>query len=259
MTLRSNSKEEVREERRATRSSPKPPRERSPRTFVAIAVIFAAIGPSSACSEAPPQRAEQQASAPVTRAFDFAGEGGARSQVTRAISAGGAETLRGETDLRIAGAERRIVEEATIDTAGRLVRASFTALRGPGALPEERVTLDFARGVVLSSTAEGQREWRVPSGAPWVYVASVAGRRVVTPVAAWVARRGAAAAPKVTLIDVQDRESHIVPRDQIAVETEAGTTLVLDDFSADLSGGFIDRVRHARLGVMLSRGVENGS
>jgi hypothetical protein len=178
---------------------------------------------------------------------------GARSTVTRDIAADGGERLRATTEVSLRGQPAVIEEEAQIDAAGKLVDAEMTIARG-GA----RRTLRYDARAGFAQVL-GSERFQTPNDAPWVYgPADIDGDRVATPVAAWVAMRAVASArargeESTTLrwVDAQGRVSHLVPADQVTVDTEGGTTVVLGDDGVDVGKDFLIELRMAAAGTTL--------
>lgn len=195
--------------------------------------------------------------------FVFVAGAGSGARVTRSPTVGGGEALHGETELSLgARARRRIVEDVALDARGWLVSAEIRVTGGldhEGAAEETRMSLDAARGTVRVSSAAGVEAWSAPLDAPWVYAPpGAAGQEIATPVAAWVALRAAAASPWLRQIERARGRAWLVPREQIALQTEAGTTVVLGGDGADTDGLFVERVRSAAYAMTFVRvpGVE---
>jgi len=230
---------------------------------VAIAAVFPAVAVAlvglSLVGRAPTAEARPETAATAAPcagdAFVFVGGAGSSARVTRARTPGGGEVLHGETDLALgAHARRRRVEDVTVDARGWLVSAEVHVTGGLDAAADARLSLDPSHGMVRVASAAGSRAWTAPADAPWVYAPpGVADQEIATPVAAWVAQRAAAAAPSVRLIERARGRSWLVPREQIAVETEAGTTVVLGGDGADSDGLFVERVRSAAFAVTFVR------
>ncbi len=211
----------------------------------------------AACTSSPEEATavtrEAQGAARGGQTIVLAGPG-ATARVSRDAPRGGEETMRGETDvLDSDGARRRIVEEVTLGADGQLVAADIAVT---GAAEETRIHLDPRRGLVRleSTSAAGSRELRVPGDAPWIYEVPVEGGQAwATPVSAWVALRAAATSPWVRRIQADKPEGWLIPRDQIAVATERGTTVAIGADGADADRVFIREIRLAGPGVTLVR------
>jgi hypothetical protein len=190
----------------------------------------------------------------VTETFVFAGGAGSGARVTRTTAPDGTETLHGETLIRLGRhARERVVEDVTVDPCGRLVHAEITVAGGDGRTPEARASLDPPSGRVWTATAGGAGESRAATDAPWVYAPEVLGRPVPTPVAAWVTLRASQASRRVRLVQIGQRGGGLLPRRQLAVHTELGTTVVVGDDGCDVDETFVDRVRMLDLGLDLVR------
>jgi hypothetical protein len=99
----------------------------------------------------------------------------------------------------------------------------------------------------------------VPRDAPWVYAPPAA---IATPVSAWVTAKAAAVAPAVRQVEHGSDHAALVPREQLAIETERGLTVVVGNDGADVDAAFVEQVRVADYGVTLVRlsagGAEGG-
>ena len=209
----------------------------------------------AACAGPAPIDRDACAATAAECGMTFAGEHGARGRVTRARAPDGSETLHGETDLAIdARTWRCVVEDVRLDAGGRLASADVAVGATCTGESESRAHLDPARGIVRVTTRAGTVEEHVPTGAPWIYTPEVLPERALTtPVAAWVAARAAAAAPMITLVQLERRRAWRVPGDQVAIGTELGTTVVLGGDGADMAHDFVQRVRMVDEGVTLVR------
>jgi hypothetical protein len=184
--------------------------------------------------------------APRTHAHRCAGPQGS-SRVARLQEVDGSETLRGDTDIPLRpGSTGRLhlTETATIDPRGQLVHARVVVAR-PRA-PEIRFVLE-PQAAMVRITRDGAAtiDWRVPADAPWLYrsLSSADGLLASTPLAAWIAARAVAAGPVVRVLEPERQESYLVTIDQVAVATEKGTTVVLNDDGIDTDGDFVTQVR----------------
>lgn len=227
-----------------------PWRSAAPTSRRAGALLVAAALALGGCAPEGPGPAPVSARATL----HYADEAGSTSRVERTILADGSEALHAVTDIASAGASTRITEDVRLDPRGRLVRAEI-------ARASDRVILAAARGTVLVVRSGETTRRRVPADVPWVYaqVLDAAGRPVATPLAAWVAHRAAAASERVRVLGAEAGEGRVIPRDQLAVATESGTTVVLGYDGADVEPGplpgaspFVVRVRVASLGTTLS-------
>lgn len=189
--------------------------------------------------------------------YTFTGESGASGTVFRAIAEGGAEALRGVTEVPAPGGIRRVTEAATLDAAGRLARGEITITRACDGTVEQHLVLDRASGVVQADTPGGVVSWPVPTDAPWV-VEPLAGG-ATTPIAAWIGARAAAAGDRVRVIRPGLRGSYRTPSEQVAVAHERGVTVVLGDSVADVDAAFVDGVRPLHGGGALERRGAGGA
>lgn len=224
-------------------------------SVAAAALTAGALSLGGRAAPAPPSGPVARAEAAAVERFVFAGSAGSEAVVTRAPGAAGGEALHGEVELRLgARARRRVIEDVLLDARGRLVRAEITVHGDRGADPERHLALDAVAGTVRLVDATGTTAWTAPTDAPWIYAAeALAGHPLATPVAAWVARRAAALAPAVRAIEPGSRRAPLVPAEQIAVPTEAGTTVVVGGEGADVDELFVAEVRSATHGITLLR------
>jgi hypothetical protein len=187
------------------------------------------------------------AAAPAkTDTFVFASDSGTQARVRRTVRSNGAETLHGETDVVLgATARRRIVEDVLLDAHGRLAYANITVSGANPGDPSVHLELDRAEGKARMTTPEGSRSFRISTDAPWVYAPWAPGLSTATPVSAWVARRAATMSPAVWMVEPVAQRGWLVPCDQVALETEAGTTVVLGGDGADVDGAFVEQIRLA--------------
>ncbi|WP_437738096.1 hypothetical protein [Sorangium sp. So ce1335] len=181
------------------------------------------------------------------KVYTFFGAAGAQSRVERRIRPDGSETLSSETRRSraeagggpaAAGALRPggvLREYAELDAAGRLVYADVSLSDAAGVV--KRMILDPQHGAALLRRA-GQAPGfvRIPTGGATIY-APVGS--MVTPVAAWVARRAAQAAPSARLFDDVTAESHEILGDQLVVEDGRDTFVVLGDAALSVDEEFI--------------------
>ncbi|MDI1444503.1 hypothetical protein [Polyangium sp. 6x1] len=178
-----------------------------------------------------------------TSTFVFAGKRGSTGQTWRSIGPDGTEKLHGEMRLMLAsGAERQVVEDVTLDVSGRIVAAEITATSSaPNELPV-RLGLVPSEGLVRIVSGSSETSFRVPVDAPWVYTALPAGLPA-TPIAAWIAKRGADTAPWLRVVSASEARSFLAPLDQVVVRTETGTTVVLGQDAADTDAVFVRDLR----------------
>ncbi|XYI03441.1 hypothetical protein ACMHYB_28195 [Sorangium sp. So ce1128] len=174
------------------------------------------------------------------KVYTFFGAAGAQSRVERRVRPDGSETLSSET--RSARAEAGALpaggvlrEYAEIDTSGRLVYADVSLSDAAGVV--KRMILDPQHGAALLRRAGIAPGFvRIPTGEATIY-APVSS--MVTPVAAWVARRAAQAAPSARLFDEVTTESHEILSDQLVVEDGHDTFVVLGDAALSVDDEFI--------------------
>lgn len=183
------------------------------------------------CSEPRPSTAAIRAE---TYAFEDAR--GASARVFRAVSADGSEALHGETEV---GA-LRVIEDASLDPRGMLIRAEVRVVRGRERAVEDHVVFDHGRGTVRADTPGGAVEWPVATDAPWTI--EPLARGAATPISAWIAQRAAASGGAVRVVRADARTSYRAPADQVAIDTEIGTTVVLGDAAANADRTFVQRV-----------------
>ncbi|WP_437728970.1 hypothetical protein [Sorangium sp. So ce861] len=180
-----------------------------------------------------------------TKVYTFFGSAGAQSRVERAIRPDGSETLSSETRLSPADAGQApggalpaggvLREYAELDASGRLVYADVSLSDAAGVV--KRMILDPQHGAALLRRAGRASGFvRIPTGEATIY-APVGS--IVTPVAAWVARRAALAAPSVRMFDEGTAESHAVLSDQLVVEDGRDTFVVLGDAALSADDEFI--------------------
>jgi hypothetical protein len=210
--------------------------------LAALAVV------ASGCREQTEPHAEPS-EGPVTQAISYVGGAGSRAHVSRARTPDGGELLRGETVLSLgASAGRCVIEDVTLDARGHLTRAEITVAAACNRAPEQRLILDPSRGEVRATAGGATWVSSVPADAPWVYTPPSS---VATPVSAWVAAR-AAKAGAVRQIEPTGGAA-LVERDQIAVETERGLTVIVANDGADVDASFVEQVRLSDYGVTLVR------
>ncbi|WP_437878777.1 hypothetical protein [Sorangium sp. So ce513] len=180
------------------------------------------------------------------KVYTFFDAGGARSRVERRVRPDGSESLSSETRPSRAEAAAApaagalppggvLREYAELDASGRLVYADVSLSDAAGVV--KRMILDPQHGAALLRRAD--RAWglvRIPTREPLIY-APVSS--IVTPVAAWVARRAAQAAPSAHLFDDVTAASHGILSDQLVVEDGRDTFVVLGDAALSVDGEFI--------------------
>jgi len=221
---------------------------KTPTIPAGAALALALAAATSGCRERAEPRAEQS-EGPATQTFAYVGGAGARAHVTRARTLDGGEIVRGETALALgASAGRCVIEDVTLDAHGHLARAEITVAAACDRAPEQRLILDPSRGEVRATTGGVTRRYHVPADAPWVYTPPSS---MPTPVSAWVTAR-ASGASAVRLIEVTGSAA-LVQRDQVAVETERGLTVIVGNDGADVDASFVEQVRLADYGVTLVR------
>ena len=216
----------------------------------AIAVTLLTSAAAAGCHDAPDLHAEQR-EAGEGRSFTFVGGEGSSARVTLTRSIDGRETLHGETIVALgANAERCVVEDVTLDPKGRLARAEIKIASACDGAAEQRISLDASTGDVRSITPYGIVASRAPTDAPWVYAPPAS---IVTPIAAWVVARAAAGAGAVRYVDPLSAHVPLVPRSQVAVETERGLTVIVGNDGAEVDDAFVRRVQWLDHGVTLVR------
>jgi hypothetical protein len=189
------------------------------------------------------------------RSYHYVGVAGS-SQVTQEHGAAGRESLRGTTDLGMRGnaAHTLANESATLDPLGRLERAEVVVSRS--GMGDARYTLDATLGTVrVERAGSAPLDWHVPVDAPWLYAPASggAGELMVTPVGAWVALRAARAADVVRVVEPEHQRSYLTTVDQVAVQTERGTTLAIGDDGVDADDDFITELRLFHGAVTMAR------
>ncbi|WP_433937130.1 hypothetical protein AB3662_21050 [Sorangium cellulosum] len=181
------------------------------------------------------------------KVYTFFGAAGAQSRVERRIRPDGSETLSSETRPSRAEPSRGpaaagalppggvLREYAELDAAGRLVYADVSLSDAAGVV--KRMILDPQHGAALLRRAGLASGFvRIPTGEATIY-APVSS--TVTPVAAWVARRAAQAAPSIRLFDHVAAASHEILSDQLVVEDGRDTFVVLGDAALSVDDEFI--------------------
>jgi hypothetical protein len=205
--------------------------------------------------------AAERAAPGLTQLYRYVDRFGSQSRVERVVGRDGVDVLHGTSELAPAdGAPTRIEEWVRLDAAGRLARAEITRVGGQTSASWERLVVDVAAGTVAATRHGLTQRWTVPTAVPLVYAGVMDGRGkvVATPVAAWIAFRATSVSATVRVLYLESRQSFLAPRDQVAVPTEIGTTVVLGDDGADVDGsGFVARVRLSTLGTVLSRVSES--
>jgi len=121
-----------------------------------------------------------------------------------------------------------LAEEATLDSAGRLLHAEYTLSRADS---QTRVVLDPAAGLVEIHGPGLEASMRVPSDLPWVWTpllnpAANTGA-LSTPLAAVVTVYGARADRSVRAIELGARRSHSWLSEQLLVKDVDQTDLVV--------------------------------
>jgi hypothetical protein len=117
-----------------------------------------------------------------------------------------------------------LAEEATLDRAGRIVRAEYT-------VAGTHVVLDPARGIVEITSPEGDSHIQVPNDLPWVWTPLLHPQAntgpVATPLAALVTLRGAEASAEVRSIALGVGKSHRDSSNQLLVKDVDQSELVV--------------------------------
>jgi hypothetical protein len=136
---------------------------------------------ASGCLRANAETPEREAYAFVREAAG----GCASSRVIREQREDGGERLRAQTSLTRSGDDVIwITEEASIDAAGRLERASVTTTRSASSA-RSRVTIDARTGAVERLDEAGVERWTESATEAWSYeLPAVDGLALATPVAA---------------------------------------------------------------------------
>lgn len=219
--------------------------------LLGITMLLAATG----CRETPDRRADQGTTGDGT-SFTYAGGDGSSARVSRSRTTAGGEALHGETIVALgASAKRCVIEDVTLDARGRLERAEITVRPSCDAPAEKRLVVDPAHGEVQTTIAGNTTSRRAPTDAPWVYTPAGMG---VTPVSAWVVARAAASgAEAMRSVDPALDATSLVPREQLSIATERGTTVIVGNDGADVDGSFVERVRMIDYGVTLVRVPSN--
>lgn len=211
--------------------------------FAAVSLaVFASL--TAACdAPAGPGETRGAAREGTESTFVFAGKQGSMGQAWRYRGADGSEKLHGETRVVLAkGAEKQVIEDVTLDASGRIVRAEITTTSSATDEVPVRLWFSASEGVVRVVSASSTTSFRVPTDAPWVYTDLPSGVPA-TPIAAWVAKRGAETAPWVRVVATSERRSFLVPLDQVVVGTETGATVVLGRDAADMDAEFVREMR----------------
>jgi hypothetical protein len=117
-----------------------------------------------------------------------------------------------------------LAEEATLDRAGRLVRAEYT-------VANTRVVFDPAGGAVHITSPAGESLIQVPNDLPWVWTPLLRPQEnagaVATPLAALVTLRGVGASPQVRTIALGEGKSHRDFSSQLLVKDVDESELVV--------------------------------
>lgn len=211
--------------------------------FAAVSIVAAASLTAACDAPAGAGDSKGPSKGATESTFVFAGERGSTGQTWRSLGPDGTEKLHGETRLMLAsGAERQVIEDVTLDATGRIVSAEITTTSStPNELPV-RLRLAPSEGLVRIVSGTSEKSFRVPADAPWVYTALPAGLPA-TPIAAWIAKRGADTAPWLRVVSASEARSFLAPVDQVVVRTETGTTVVLGRDAADTDTVFVRDLR----------------
>jgi hypothetical protein len=200
-------------------------------------LIVGALG----CTDAP---IEPQATGPATYRSYRTWDGAAVNSTLVEQAFGDSHILRGHTQLHDG---TWLMEEATLDSRGRLIKAEIDR-GGPCAEPPTHFVIDAKRGKIAISTAGVDTQWSVPNDLPWVPVgllsAESSGHDVATPVAMTIALRSAAQQRATRLVDLQHFTSATIMSDQVLV-TGPEPTVVLGDDYAQVEGDLPVRVHIA--------------
>jgi hypothetical protein len=217
---------------------------RSSQMFFAALSIVIAASLTTAC-DAPAGAGDSRgpSSAAAESTFVFAGKLGSTGRTFRLLGPDGSEKLHGETRVMLAsGAERQVIEDVALDVRGRIVSAEITTTsNAPNELPA-RLRLSPSEGLVRITSGSFERTFSVPADAPWVYT-GLPGGIPATPIAAWIAKRGADTAPWVRVVAVNEARSYLAPLDQVVVQTETGATVILGQDAADTDATFVRDLR----------------
>ncbi|MRG92314.1 hypothetical protein [Polyangium spumosum] len=220
--------------------------------FAAVSIVVAAS--LTAACDAPAGAGDSKGFAreSVESTFVFEGQRGSMSQTWRSIGPDGTERLHGETRIMLASrAERQVIEDVTLDARGRIVRAEITTTSSAANEPTVSLRLAPSEGLARITSGTSEASFRVPTDAPWVYT-GLAAEIPATPIAAWVAKRGAETAPWLRVISASQARSFLTPLDQVVVRTESGATVVLGRDAADTDEVFVRHLRF-RSGESLTR------
>jgi len=218
-------------------------------------LLIATAGIVAGCAREPGASCRARTGAGQSDRFRYIDELGSTSRVEHTKGPSGVEAIHGVTEIVSSqGRTTHIEERARLDSSGRLSWAEISGA-GVGTSALDRVIFDAAAGLVRIDRAGQTLEWEVPTGEPWAYPAPLdqEGRPVVTPVTAWITLRATLASPDVRVLYPDAQRTEVVPRDQLAVPTELGTTVIIGDDGADMdTSGFVERVRVASLGTTLA-------
>lgn len=202
------------------------------------------------CAELETGRDEVPVPRGESRTFEYvAASGRLESTLVVTIDAQGGERLMGETRLDDG---TRLTEAATLDRAGRLVRAEIVLACGPQQQPQTLV-LDPLAGVVEVRTESSSRRHRAPTDFPWIWTprgcSTATSAALATPVSALVAFRSVPSAGAGRLIDLDGFASHTIMSDQVVVREDARAHwVVLGDDAMLVRDGLPRRWRSALLG-----------
>jgi hypothetical protein len=149
-------------------------------------------------------------------------------------------TLRGHTQLKDGS---WLMEQATLDARGRLIRAEIDR-GGPCDEHPTHIAIDAQRGTVELSSASLYKRWSVPTDLPWVPVGLLPEQHIHTPVAMTIAHKSAQSARAARLVDVEHFTSATIMSDQLLVR-DIEQTVVLGDDYAEMDGDLPARVHLA--------------
>jgi hypothetical protein len=146
----------------------------------------------------------------------------------------------------------RLVEDATTNAAGALVRAVFTFDRGVPA-QRTRITLEPTRGVVSLEAPALRVRWQVPTDLAWVWAPlkdPSSHASFATPLQAQVVLRATSGDRPVRMLFIEQLESFTLMADQlVSRERESGrSTVILGNDFADFVDDRPWRVHLAAIG-----------
>lgn len=213
-----------------------------------VTLLLAACGHSEA---------EQARPSAVIR--DYEATDGSGLRATLVVDAQrGAERLASATHFEDG---RCLMEEATLDRNGKLLRASST-LSGGDAVAEVRVVLEPANDRVEVTYPTHQVRWSAPNDHPWVWaplLATAGGpKTIATPLAALVTLRSAQEHFVLRTIDLAQIGSNTILSDQLLVPDGAMSVVVVGDDAVDVVDGLPVRWRNAALDRVMAPRARDG-